>query len=262
MKFASLPLILLGFIPLACAAEDIAITTRSMALVVRIDESGDPRMIHFGKKLQDPAEYSKLPDQRRTTEDYTGLYNSAYTPAGSRNLLEPAIQATHSDGNPSLDLRYVSHESDSSEGATTTGIHLKDPKYPFEVTLYYKAYQDEDLIEQWSVIRHQEKGPVKLQKYASANLPLSSNEYYLTQFHGDWAKEMQPQESRLTAGIKVLDSKLGTRANLFQPPSFLISLGKPATEDEGEAIAGTLAWTGNFKIDLEIDPSGDLRLIS
>ncbi|MBK1881077.1 alpha-galactosidase [Luteolibacter pohnpeiensis] len=262
MRVATLTTSAFFAMQLISTAEDIAITTRSTALVVRINDGQNPRIVHFGKRLAHQEEYAKLPDQPRSTEDYTGLYNSAYTPAGSRNLLEPAIQAIHADGNPSLDLRYVSHESIQGPDTITTEIHLKDPAYPFQVTLFYKAYQDEDLIEQWSVIHHDEPSSVKLEKYASANLTISAANYYLTQFHGDWAKEMQPQESKLTAGIKVLDSKLGTRADLFQPPSFLISLNQPAAEDTGEVIAGTLAWTGNFKMDFEVDPLGELRLIA
>ena len=111
-------------------------------------------------------------------------------------------------------------------------------------------------------ISNKEKGVVTLQKFASANLYLSAEKYWLKQYHGDWAKEMRPEEVQLTHGIKVLDSKLGTRSHLFEPPSFMVSLDKPATEDEGKVLLGTLAWSGNFKFDLEIDPLNNLRLIA
>ena len=35
-------------------------------------------------------------------------------------------------------------------------------------------------------------------------LHFDAREYWLTQFHGDWAEEAQQQESRLTSGIKVI----------------------------------------------------------
>ena len=54
----------------------------------------------------------------------------------------------------------------------------------------------------------------------------------------DWAMEMQPEESQLTHGIKTIDSKLGTRANLFGPSVFMISLDRPSTEDEGTVLLG------------------------
>ncbi len=101
-----------------------------------------------------------------------------------------------------------------------------------------------------------------LQKFASAGLYLKADNFWLRQYHGDWAKEMQPEESKLTHGIKTLDSKLGTRADLFQPPVFMVSLNKPATEDEGTVLYGSLEWSGNFKIDLELDNQDNLRIIA
>ncbi|WP_405520449.1 alpha-galactosidase [Spirosoma sp. KNUC1025] len=172
------------------------------------------------------------------------------------------MQVTHADGNPSLDLHYVRHESQSvGDGVVQTNVYLKDPQYPFEVTMHYKAYQKEDVIEQWASIKHAEKKPITMQKYASANLYIPAQTYYLTHFHGDWANEMNPSEIQLTEGIKILDTKLGTRADLFQPPSFLLSLNQPADEDRGEVIAGTLAWSGNYQLAFEVDPLHNLRII-
>ena len=240
----------------------IAIQTRQTALVIRVDKEQIPTIVHLGTRLQNVAEYAAIPGNGKRGEDYTGIYNSVYTPAGGRNLLEPAIQVTHADGNASLDLKYVRHETaPETNGAILTKVYLKDPQYPFEVTLYYKAYQNDDVIEQWSSIRHTEKKAVTLQKYASANLYVPAQNYYLTHFHGDWASEMNPSETMLTEGIKVLDSKLGTRADLFQPPSFLVALNQPAEEEQGEVIAGTLAWSGNYQLAFEVDPLHNLRII-
>lgn len=267
MKVPSFACLALCSLPLVgVAAEEkrnIAIETAHSALVIRVNGEGVPSIVHFGRRLGDPREYAQLPDRARTLEDPSGLYASPYTPAGSRNLLEPAVQVTHADGNPSLDLKYVGHETkQTGEGVAVTTIRLQDPRYPFHATLNYRTYRDQDVIEQWVVLQHEEATPLRLQKYASANLHLRAGSYHLTQFHGDWAQEMKPEEVELSAGIKVLDSKLGARANLFQPPSFLISLDRPATEDEGEVIAGNLAWTGNFQLQFEVDPSRDLRIIA
>lgn len=240
----------------------VVVQTRQTALVIRVDKEQIPTIVHLGARLQNIAEYAAIPGNGKRGEDYTGIYNSVYTPAGSRNLLEPAIQVTHADGNASLDLKYVRHETDpETNGAILTKVYLKDPQYPFEVTLYYKAYQNEDVIEQWSSIRHTEKKAVTLHKYASANLYIPAQNYYLTHFHGDWASEMNPSEDLLTEGIKVLDSKLGTRADLFQPPSFLVALNQPAEEEQGDVIAGTLAWSGNYQLAFEVDPLHNLRII-
>ncbi|MBO0931939.1 alpha-galactosidase [Fibrella aquatilis] len=256
-------LLLLLTFPAFAAPIEIPIETNRTALVIRVDNEGHLTIVHHGKRLQQATEYARLPGNARLYEGYSEFYSSAYTPAGSRNLLEPAIQATHADGNPSLDLMYVRHETKpTGPGITRTDILLKDPQYPFEVTLHYKAYQKEDVLEGWSTIRHTEKKAVTLQKFASANLYLSANHYYLTHYHGIHAGEVRPEETQLTGGMKVLDSKLGTRAQMFQAPMFMLSLNQPAQEEQGEVLAGTLAWSGNFQFQFELDPQHNLRLLA
>jgi len=244
-------------------SQTIPIETAGNALVLQADNNKDLKTIYLGKRLSGSNEYEQVPGVYHQSTDPTGIFNSAYTPSGSRNLVEPAITVTHADGNNSLDLKYISHQSTKiSEDISLLTIRLKDPIYDFEVTLYYRSYYKEDIIEQWSTIRHKEKGNVILHKFASANLYLKGESYWLRQYHGDWAKEMQPEESRLTHGIKTLDTKLGARADLFQPPVFMVSLDKPAGEDEGTVLYGAMEWSGNFRTDLEIDPSDGLRIIS
>jgi len=247
----------------ASAQQTIPLETADNVLVLQIDQTKRLNTLYLGAKLANTTDYALIGDARSSTADFTGMFRSAYTPAGSRNVLEPAISVTHADGNNSLDLQYVSHESKKlAADISLLSIRLKDPAYNFEVTLFYKSYYEENVIEQWCTITSGEKGTVTLQKFASANLNLQAKHYWLRQYHGDWAKEMRPDETELTHGIKTLDSKLGTRANLLMPSVFMISLDQPATEDAGQVLFGALEWSGNFRTDLEIDPQENLRVIS
>lgn len=241
----------------------IPIETGSNALVLKTDAKNNLNIVYFGKKLSRAADYDLVSQQYRQTEDYTSVLASAYTASGSKNLVEPAITVTHADGDNSLDLRFVNHTITAVDAnVSLITVVLRDPVYPFEVKLFYKVYKQEDVIEQWNAISHQEKGDVVLHKYASANLHLKAGSYWLTQYHGDWAKEMQPEESKITHGIKTLDTKLGTRANLFQPSVFMVSLNEPAAEDHGDVLYGAMEWSGNFRIDLELDYQDNLRVLA
>ncbi len=247
----------------AAAQTIIPIETKHTALVLQSNAKSQVGLVYFGKKLAQASEYGAVTAMYKQAEDYTGVANAAYTSAGSRNLFEPAIQVKHADGNNSLDLKYVSHSfKKQDENVSLLTVVMKDPVYAFEVDLHYKIYFNEDVIEQWSTIKNNEKGNVVLKKFASANLYFKGENFWLNQYHGDWAKEMQPEESKLTHGIKTLDTKLGTRANLFQPSVFMVSLDKPATEDEGTVLFGSLEWSGNFRTDLELDNQNNLRIIS
>jgi alpha-galactosidase len=239
----------------------IPIETKDNALVLEASADKHLNMVYFGKKLSAKGDYNSIPKVYNT--DYVNGYNAAYTTSGTRNLLEPAIAVTHADGNKSLELQYVDHKATKiNDDVSLLSIRLKDSLYNFEVTLNYQTYYNENVTEQWTVITHREKGDVVLNKYASANLYLQADSYWLKHYHGEWAREMKPEEEQLSHGIKTLDSKLGARADLFQPPVFMISLNKPSGEDEGQVLYGNIEWSGNYRIDMEVDPSNNLRLIA
>lgn len=241
----------------------IPIATNNHLMLLQTDNLKRLRTVYFGKPLANQNEFEAVSANYIYDENNSGIYNSSYTPAGTWNLSEPAIQVKHADGNPSLELQYVSHKKEQiDENISITKILLKDPIYPFEVVLVYKVWSKENLIEQWTEIKHKENKPVLLQKYASANLYFSNNDFYLTSFQGEYLKEMQPTETKLTQGIKTVDSKLGTRAMLLQTPNFMLSFDKPVSENEGTVMLGQLAWSGNFKLDFEIDSHKNLRLIT
>ena len=241
----------------------IPVETEKNALILQTDKEGRLGIVYFGTRLLNSKEYATLSQQYNFVQDNSGRYNGAYTPAGTFNLVEPAVQVTHADGNTSLELKYISYETKKiDENVSLISILLKDPLYADEITLYYKTYFNENVVEQWSVIKNSEKKPVRMQKYASANLYFTAHDYYLMHYNGEWGAEMKPEEDLLSHGIKSIDSKLGTRANLYQPPTFMVSFDKPATEDEGNILLGQLAWSGNFKIDFEVDSYKNLRLIA
>ena len=245
----------------------IPIETKNNALVLATDKDNRLNITYFGKRLTHSTDYPTI-EAQYNQKDEVGNFNNAYTSSGSTNLSEPALSIVHADGNTSTDLKFVSyamsHTSDNSanDNVQITSIVLKDSIYPVEVILYYKTYIKENVIEQWSVIKNNGTKDIELKKYASANLYFTAKDYYLTHYHGVWAHEMKSEETKLTTGIKTIDSKLGARADLLEPPSFQISFNRPATEDEGKVLLGQLAWTGNFKLDFDVDIFHNLRLFA
>ncbi|MBZ5859311.1 alpha-galactosidase [Flavihumibacter profundi] len=255
--------LIVGSASLVAQPVTIPIETENHVIVLQTDISNGLHTVYFGKPLAYPNEYAAVSGGYNYNDDNAGIYDAAYTPAGTWNLSEPAIQVTHADGNKSLDLKYLRHEVkpiDANSYLTT--IVLKDPLYAFQVSLYYKVWKKENVIEQWTEIRHSEKGPVILRKYASANMYFSNKDFYLTTYNSGWAREMQPGETKLLPGLRSVDSKLGTRAMLLQSPNFILSFGKPASENEGTVMLGQLAWCGNFKLDFEVDSYRNLRFIA
>ncbi|WP_281224911.1 alpha-galactosidase [Flavobacterium aquiphilum] len=251
------------------AQEMIRIETESSALVLKVGKNKKLYQTYFGTKLNNSSEYEFI--SKENTKKFVindgnpliDLRHLAYPAFGTDNLFEPAIRITHNDGNPSSELEYQNHNSSKIDANTTeTVIRLKDPQYPVFVDLHYKVFYKENVIESWTEIQHQEKKPVMLYNYASSALHLDADKYWLTQFYSDVVEEMRMEESQLTRGSKVIDSKLGVRTNMFASPNFFLSLNSKSSENTGEVIAGTIAWSGNFKHAFEIDNNNELRIIS
>ena len=230
----------------------IRIGTKSTDLIYKVGDNGRLYQCYLGKKLTHPADWEHLP-----------LGTEAYLTHGMEDYFEPALRVLHNDGNPSLLLKYVSHEAkEVSPGVSETVISLKDEQYPVLVKLHFVTYHEENLLKTFTEISHEEKKPVTLYRYASSMLHMDRGAYYLTEFSGDWASETHMQEQRLAFGKKVLDTKLGARANMFCSPFFLLSLDGKAQENAGEVLVGTLGWTGNFRFTFEVDNGGALRLLA
>ncbi|REE83001.1 alpha-galactosidase [Lutibacter oceani] len=256
-------LIILVLVVSYCKAQTIIpIETKDFSMVLQTDNQNKLKTVYFGKKLNYELDFQQIEKQYYFPSANAGIYNSAYTPSGTWNLSEPALQVKHFDGNLSTDLIFVDVEVQKKDEETHTKIKLTDPVYNLIVILNYKVWANLNVVEQWTEIINKENDTIELSKYASANLYFTNKDFYLTHFQGEYLKEMQPTEERLTQGIKTLDSKLGTRAMLIGTPNFMISFDKPAEEDNGMVLLGQLAWTGNYKIDFDIDSYKNLRLIA
>jgi alpha-galactosidase len=214
--------------------ETIRLNTRNFALVFEVGSDGLLYQRAIG-----------LEDERQKTQ----RTDEAFPQAGDGYVFEPALQVVHADGNTSTALLYEgSTRTNEASGRELLRIQLRDPAYAFEVWLCFRAHQEQDVVEEWTEIVNRESGAVELERMASAALLFTPTNVALTHFYGDWANEMNPVTELLTPGTKVLDSKLGVRAHQFGNPSFILSLGGPASETSGHVLAGSLAWSGSFQL--------------
>ena len=228
----------------------IEIATENTAILLTVTPTGELEFAYYGKRIADTAPMLKKRLTRRT--DFC-TDPQAYTTQGGREQRRASLAVTHSDGDLNTELRYVSHEVKSENGITTTTILTTDTKLPFEVRLVYKAYTAEDVIVTHSEITNREAGAVELRNYYSGNITLIADRYFLTQFYGQWAREMFMGETPLIRGIKTIHSQKHVRGVQLENPSFMIALDTPLNENHGNVVAGALAWTGNFDLSFEVD---------
>ncbi|QJE95713.1 alpha-galactosidase [Luteolibacter luteus] len=245
----------------ALSAEEsgvVRISTKNVELVFQKGTRGDLAQVYLGPREQSPRSLPepKAPDAAGYGDPDPG---SAYPGGGSTFIGKAAVRARHADGNTSTVLSYVGHRTTEEADGLLTKVELKDAHYDFHVDLMFRARTAEDVIEQWAVIRNEEEGEVLLQDFASASL-VFTGDLWLTHFHGGWANEMNPVETKLDPGTKLVENRYGTMGNLYVAPHFLLGIGGPAREREGTVLMGSLAWSGNFALNFETGPTGKVRL--
>ena len=109
-------LCLLAMTTVMMADEFIRICTNNVEMVLRVSGNGRVYQSYLGKKLMFENDLSHL---RQGGE--------VYLTHGMEDYFEPAIEVTHNDGNPSLLLKFHSHETlVTDKGAAETVVTLKD----------------------------------------------------------------------------------------------------------------------------------------
>ncbi len=240
----------------------IDIRTDDVSIVLAARPDGEVHFRHFGSRIDDPSPLAGYKSSRRADH---GTDDLACPAMGGRNFREPALRITHADGDMNTDLRYVSHSSRqlADPNVTETVVKMTDCCQALDVELVFTAYARENVITTHTVIRNREEGPVTLHSFYSSAVTLKSDKYLLTHLYGAWAREAQVDHTLLTHGSKSIESMREVRTTHTENPAFMLTLGSGSfSENCGEVIAGALAWSGNFRLNFEVDEYDVLTVLA
>ena len=228
-------------------SQNVCVSTPETSLVLSAPVGGELKHVYYGDKLSE-VDLQNI--------NLTGTPDMpAYPVYGLNCPGESALAVKHADGNMTLQMEIVQVKTSKEGNAEITAIELKDKVYPFYVNVYYKAYQDADVIETWTEIRHQEKKPVLLNQFASAFLPIRRGDVWLSHLYGSWANEGRLCQEALEPGIKVIKNKDGVRNSHTSHAEVMFSLDGKPQENTGCVIGAALCYSGNYK--LRIDTHDD-----
>ena len=228
-------------------SQNVCVSTPETSLVLSAPVGGELKHVYYGDKLSE-VDLQNI--------NLTGTPDMpAYPVYGLNCPGESALAVKHADGNMTLQMEIVQVKTSKEENAEITAIELKDKVYPFYVNVYYKAYQDADVIEIWTEIRHQEKKPVILNQFASAFLPIRRGNVWLSHLYGSWANEGRLCQEALEPGMKVIKNKDGVRNSHTSHAEVMFSLDGKPQENAGCVIGAALCYSGNYK--LRIDTHDD-----
>lgn len=172
-----------------------------------------------------------------------------YPVFGTSNVLDlPALLVQHANGDQTLALYTAAVETDTAAQYTDKVYVLRDSLYPVEVRLCYRSYTAYAMWEMWMEISHQEKKPILLKRFDSGHFTIPQGNVWMTHFHGDWAAEGTPTESKLERGTISIQNTDGTRNAHVDAPSVVFALDGPLEEYHGRTVAATLCWSGNYEL--------------
>lgn len=226
-------------------AKDYLISTPNTSLLITAVPGEKSKFQYYGSRISD--------------KDIQGIYDSglafgveSYPVFGLNTAGERAMAVTHPDGNMSLDLVVEQARQYETDDANMTEIRMKDKVYPFVLKQMYKAYKGTDIISTWVEVENNGKKAITLYRFASAFFPIHRGDNHMTHFHGFWGAESTMDEEKLTNGQKVISNKDGLVNTESDNPSFMLTMDGTPREEHGQVLGGTLAWTGNYLIKMDV----------
>jgi len=249
-----------------------------ISYVMRAHENGALGHLHFGAALAADRSHAHI-----ETPPFTGFSNRVgdpvaleYPTTGSGDYRIPALTVELADGSTVLELVYLEHRIvagkparapddrlpatyvESDDEADTLEVVLGDALSGLRVELTTTIFRDRPVIARSARIRNEGPSAVRLTAAMSATLDLPDARWELVQLSGAWARENHVVTSPLRPGRQSVGSDRGTSSAMHNP--FIALRRSTTTEDEGEAYAFSLVYSGNFIAEAEVDPFDTARV--
>ncbi len=197
-----------------------------------------------------------------------------YTGSGVGDFRIGCVRLAGPDGSRTADFRFVSAEAvpgkyalpglpaafDGDGSCETLRLKLKDSVNGLAVTLLYGVFAAADVITRAALFENEGAAPIRLDKAASACLDLPFGQWELIHFQGRHCMERQPERVPLGHSVQTLRSARGASSHQHNP--FAILAAPHATETAGECLGAMLVWSGNFKIECEVNQMQSTRLVA
>ncbi len=233
------------------------VTTRESSYAMGVADDGALQHLYWGAPLWRVEDIPQAVRRRHISsfDPRQMLENEEFPGWGGPRYYEPAVKITRGDGDRDLVLHYVSHRIREN----TLDIELKDIRDDVRVTLHYRVYPENGMLERSATIRNATSRPIVVESAQSATWYMPPGVgYRLSYLSGRWAAEMQLNREPIDQGMKVLESRKGHTSHNLNP-WFAIDSGD-ADEEHGGVWFGALAWSGNWRITVEQTPYRQVRV--
>ena len=227
--------------------KNLVLSTKNTSLLLDAQPDRALRFLYYGDRISDAQ-------VRQVRDAHLDISRPAYPAFGQDMMTEVALQVTHADGNPTLDLRVKAVEQTAGRDGSLTTITLADNHYPFQLRVFYRTREAEDVIEQWTEISHTEKKAVRLNRFDSGYMPVRRGQVWAMHMHGGaWSDENNITEQPLNDGMLSIHNLDGSRNGHSAQAQVMLSLDGKPDEQQGRVIAASLCWSGNYEVRVDTE---------
>ena len=254
-----------------------------ISYILCVLENGHLGQLYFGKRLHDKADFSYLVEKcGRPMTSYIYEWDRTfslehirqeYPVYGTTDYRHPAIELLQENGSRISEFQYDSYEiidgkpklsglpatyTESEEEAQTLRIFLKDALTGAKLALLYTIFDEYSAIARSAYIENAGEKNLHVLNMMSLSLDLPDKDYEWMQLSGAWSRERYIKNRTLEQGITAIDSMRGNSSHEHNP--FLALKRHNTDENAGEAIGISLVYSGNFRMQAEVDTHDVTRI--
>ncbi|MDE7310524.1 MAG: alpha-galactosidase [Eubacterium sp.] len=256
-----------------------------ISYIMTIMRNGHLGQLYFGKQIRDREDYSYFletcgrPMSSNVYDDDRTFslehLRQEYPVFGTTDYRQCAVEIRQENGSRISDFQYKSYKiMDGKPGlaglpatytqedteARTLIVILEDDVTKVQVELFYTIFAQGGVMTRSVRFYHGGEKPVLLTRAMSLCLDLPDCDYVWQQLSGCWARECHIKTRSLEPGIQSIGSMRGNSSHEHNP--FLVLKRRTTDERQGEAIGISLIYSGNFRIQAEVDAHDTLRVLA
>ena len=160
------------------------------------------------------------------------------------------------NGDNTLQLIYESHTTtQESPNVGHTIFRLRDRVNPVSMELHVRTYQEENIVEQWLILKNGMDKPMSVPRLDSLYFQSQGGDStYLEWFDSTEGYEAgRLEREKLSKGCKLLESRDINRHKAGLMPFFVLGFGAPPNEEKGPCVIAALSWSGSTRLSFDIN---------
>ncbi len=196
-----------------------------------------------------------------------------FSSLGKGDIREPFVELQFADGSSTCDFLFEKAEImkekrrmenlpssyDETGKAMTLKLCFKERVKDVELQLFYSVFPQCDGIVKSAKLVNHSKETVEVRRLLSGQLDFDKRDFVFSDFTGHWAKEMNRNDHKISAGKHINAVLAGTSSNRANP--FVMLSREQTGEESGLCIGCNLLYSGNHYEAMEVSGHGKSRFV-